>query len=328
MGRISCTPAPCGHLQQGERLRKRAFWGSGRPCGCRCASCPASKWWTNASRGGTEPSSWTLLPLYLCILALLKNLGGRRLRSCLLPPCLHQVSGGLKNPADSDACMEHKPELPPPAALSPVFTDLVSNQSAEGLLEDCDLFGPARDDVLAMAVKMANVLDEPGQDLEADFPKSEGSPRGGWARQEWARRAADVSSPSLGGDPRLGSPPPCVRTLSGWHLPGVEGRRGGWCAGRTAAPVSLHRPPGHPSQRGLSLRLRPGRPRGRCCRSRLASLDSQGGPQLGWPLKGALRGKSWTGSLSLTLALTSGWGALGCGRGRLGPEGARSMQVL
>nr|XP_033801044.1 zinc finger MYM-type protein 3 isoform X3 [Geotrypetes seraphini] len=50
--------------------------------------------------------------------------------------------------------------------------DLASNQSAEGLLEDCDLFGPARDDVLAMAVKMANVLDEPGQDLEADFPKN------------------------------------------------------------------------------------------------------------------------------------------------------------
>ncbi|XP_031800420.1 zinc finger MYM-type protein 3 isoform X1 [Sarcophilus harrisii] len=50
--------------------------------------------------------------------------------------------------------------------------DLVSNQSTEGLLEDCDLFGPARDDVLAMAVKMANVLDEPGQDLEADFPKN------------------------------------------------------------------------------------------------------------------------------------------------------------
>lgn len=122
--------------------------------------------------------------------------------------------------------MEHRLNSPPTAALSPVSTDLVSNQSAEGLLEDCDLFGPARDDVLAMAVKMANVLDEPGQDLEADFPKSEGSPRGGWGRQEWARRAADVSSPSLGGDPRLGSPPPCVRTLSGWHLPGVEGRRG------------------------------------------------------------------------------------------------------
>lgn len=51
----------------------------------------------------------------------------------------------------------------------------MSNQSAEGLLEDCDLFGPARDDVLAMAVKMANVLDEPGQDLEADFPKSKSS---------------------------------------------------------------------------------------------------------------------------------------------------------
>ncbi|CAH2316565.1 zinc finger MYM-type 3 isoform X1 [Pelobates cultripes] len=50
--------------------------------------------------------------------------------------------------------------------------ELISNQSAEGLLEDCDLFGPARDDVLAMAVKMANVLEEPGQDLEADFPKN------------------------------------------------------------------------------------------------------------------------------------------------------------
>ncbi|KAM4662391.1 zinc finger MYM-type protein 3 isoform 2-T2 [Discoglossus pictus] len=50
--------------------------------------------------------------------------------------------------------------------------ELASDQSAEGLLEDCDLFGPARDDVLAMAVKMANVLEEPGQDLEADFPKS------------------------------------------------------------------------------------------------------------------------------------------------------------
>eukprot|EP00061_Rhincodon_typus_P015958 g43917.t1 len=49
---------------------------------------------------------------------------------------------------------------------------LASNPSADGLLEDCDLFGPARDDVLAMAVKMANVLDEPGQDLEADFPKT------------------------------------------------------------------------------------------------------------------------------------------------------------
>ncbi|XP_075691807.1 zinc finger MYM-type protein 3 [Rhinoderma darwinii] len=50
--------------------------------------------------------------------------------------------------------------------------ELSSDQSAEGLLEDCDLFGPTRDDVLAMAVKMANVLEEPGQDLEADFPKN------------------------------------------------------------------------------------------------------------------------------------------------------------
>eukprot|EP00079_Xenopus_tropicalis_P038362 XP_017952133.1 PREDICTED: zinc finger MYM-type protein 3 isoform X2 [Xenopus tropicalis] len=50
--------------------------------------------------------------------------------------------------------------------------ELASDQSAEGLLEDCDLFGPARDDVLAMAVKMANVMEEPGRDLEADFPKN------------------------------------------------------------------------------------------------------------------------------------------------------------
>ncbi|XP_068103612.1 zinc finger MYM-type protein 3 [Hyperolius riggenbachi] len=51
--------------------------------------------------------------------------------------------------------------------------ELSSDQSAEGLLEDCDIFGPTRDDVLAMAVKMANVLEEPGQDLEADFPKNQ-----------------------------------------------------------------------------------------------------------------------------------------------------------
>ncbi|XP_069841610.1 zinc finger MYM-type protein 3 [Dendropsophus ebraccatus] len=50
--------------------------------------------------------------------------------------------------------------------------ELSSDQSAEGLLEDCDIFGPTRDDVLAMAVKMANVLEEPGQDFEADFPKN------------------------------------------------------------------------------------------------------------------------------------------------------------
>ncbi|KAM4695722.1 zinc finger MYM-type protein 3 [Rhinophrynus dorsalis] len=50
--------------------------------------------------------------------------------------------------------------------------ELASDQSAEALLEDCDIFGSTRDDVLAMAVKMANVLEEPGQDLEADFPKN------------------------------------------------------------------------------------------------------------------------------------------------------------
>ncbi|KAJ8266472.1 hypothetical protein GJAV_G00130810 [Gymnothorax javanicus] len=50
--------------------------------------------------------------------------------------------------------------------------DLSSNQSAEGLLEDCDLFGPAQDDVLSMAVKMANALDEPVPDLNAGLPKA------------------------------------------------------------------------------------------------------------------------------------------------------------
>lgn len=52
-----------------------------------------------------------------------------------------------------------------------LYLDLVSNPSAESLLEDCDLFGPTRDDVLSMAVKMANVLDEPGPDLRDDLPK-------------------------------------------------------------------------------------------------------------------------------------------------------------
>uniref|UniRef100_A0A8C5QDR7 Zinc finger MYM-type containing 3 n=1 Tax=Leptobrachium leishanense TaxID=445787 RepID=A0A8C5QDR7_9ANUR len=47
-----------------------------------------------------------------------------------------------------------------------------SNQSTEGLLEDDDSFEATRDDVLAMAEKMANVLQEPGQDLEADLPKN------------------------------------------------------------------------------------------------------------------------------------------------------------
>lgn len=70
------------------------------------------------------------------------------------------------------------------------IADLVSNQSAEGLLEDCDLFGPARDDVLAMAVKMANVLDEPGQDLEADFPKSKS-----WGKQACRPAHAAAGSP-------------------------------------------------------------------------------------------------------------------------------------
>ncbi|XP_072287418.1 zinc finger MYM-type protein 3 isoform X2 [Pyxicephalus adspersus] len=50
--------------------------------------------------------------------------------------------------------------------------EMSSDQSAEGLLEDCDIFAPSQNDVLTMAVKMANVLEEPGHDLEADFPKN------------------------------------------------------------------------------------------------------------------------------------------------------------
>ncbi|XP_018602130.1 zinc finger MYM-type protein 3-like isoform X3 [Scleropages formosus] len=50
--------------------------------------------------------------------------------------------------------------------------DLVDNPSTGGLLEDCDLFESSRDDMLSMAVKMANVLDEPGQDFEAGLSKA------------------------------------------------------------------------------------------------------------------------------------------------------------
>ncbi|XP_041051004.1 zinc finger MYM-type protein 3-like isoform X3 [Carcharodon carcharias] len=78
------------------------------------------------------------------------------------------------NPFEADilAMAEMIAEAEEMEKASSDLCDLASNQSADGLLEDCDLFGPARDDVLAMAVKMANVLDEPGQDLEADFPKT------------------------------------------------------------------------------------------------------------------------------------------------------------
>ncbi|XP_060688480.1 zinc finger MYM-type protein 3-like isoform X3 [Hemiscyllium ocellatum] len=78
------------------------------------------------------------------------------------------------NPFEADilAMAEMIAEAEEMEKASSDLCDLASNPSADGLLEDCDLFGPARDDVLAMAVKMANVLDEPGQDLEADFPKT------------------------------------------------------------------------------------------------------------------------------------------------------------
>ncbi|XP_007892255.1 zinc finger MYM-type protein 3 isoform X2 [Callorhinchus milii] len=78
------------------------------------------------------------------------------------------------NPFEADilAMAEMIAEAEEMEKASSDLCDLASNQSADGLLEDCDLFGSGRDDVLAMAVKMANVLDEPGQDLEADFPKN------------------------------------------------------------------------------------------------------------------------------------------------------------
>lgn len=87
-----------------------------------------------------------------------------------------------------------------------IFADLVSNQSAEGLLEDCDLFGPARDDVLAMAVKMANVLDEPGQDLEADFPKSKKQQK----KQCWGLWGMLVQWPLQRQEGQPVSPTPCA----------------------------------------------------------------------------------------------------------------------
>ncbi|XP_053329690.1 zinc finger MYM-type protein 3 isoform X2 [Spea bombifrons] len=77
------------------------------------------------------------------------------------------------NPLEADilAMAEMIAEAEELDKASDLCAELASDQSAEGLLEECDLFGPTRDDVLAMAVKMANVLEEPGQDLEADFPK-------------------------------------------------------------------------------------------------------------------------------------------------------------
>ncbi|KAJ8401829.1 hypothetical protein AAFF_G00378000 [Aldrovandia affinis] len=78
------------------------------------------------------------------------------------------------NPLEADilAMAEMIAEAEEMGKASSDLCDLASNQSAEGLLDDCDLFGPAQDDVLSMAVKMANVLDEPGQDLDAGLPKT------------------------------------------------------------------------------------------------------------------------------------------------------------
>ncbi|KAJ8348845.1 hypothetical protein SKAU_G00274340 [Synaphobranchus kaupii] len=78
------------------------------------------------------------------------------------------------NPLEADilAMAEMIAEAQEMGRASSDLCDLSSNQSAEGLLEDCDLFGPAQDDVLSMAVKMANVLDEPVPDLNASLPKT------------------------------------------------------------------------------------------------------------------------------------------------------------
>ncbi|XP_048838844.1 zinc finger MYM-type protein 3-like isoform X1 [Brienomyrus brachyistius] len=77
------------------------------------------------------------------------------------------------NPLEADilAMAEMIAEASEMGKASSDLCDLVSNPSAESLLEDCDLFGPTRDDMLSMAVKMANVLDEPGPDLREDLPK-------------------------------------------------------------------------------------------------------------------------------------------------------------
>ncbi|KAI1902744.1 hypothetical protein AGOR_G00019160 [Albula goreensis] len=78
------------------------------------------------------------------------------------------------NPLEADilAMAEMIAEAEEMGKASSDLCDLASNQSTEGLLEDCDLFGPAQDDVLSMAVKMANVLDEPTQDLDAGLPRT------------------------------------------------------------------------------------------------------------------------------------------------------------
>ncbi|XP_061103228.1 zinc finger MYM-type protein 3-like isoform X2 [Conger conger] len=78
------------------------------------------------------------------------------------------------NPLEADilAMAEMIAEAEEMGRASSDLCDLSSNQSAEGLLEDCDLFGPAQDDVLSMAVKMANVLDQPVSDLNASLPKA------------------------------------------------------------------------------------------------------------------------------------------------------------
>uniref|UniRef100_A0A8C9SL89 Zinc finger MYM-type containing 3 n=1 Tax=Scleropages formosus TaxID=113540 RepID=A0A8C9SL89_SCLFO len=78
------------------------------------------------------------------------------------------------NPLEADilAMAEMIAEASEMGKASSDLCDLVDNPSTGGLLEDCDLFESSRDDMLSMAVKMANVLDEPGQDFEAGLSKA------------------------------------------------------------------------------------------------------------------------------------------------------------
>lgn len=53
-----------------------------------------------------------------------------------------------------------------------VYLDLDSDQKADPLLRDCTLFdSSSQDDILSMAVNMADVLTEPGQDPVDELTK-------------------------------------------------------------------------------------------------------------------------------------------------------------
>ncbi|KFP84932.1 Zinc finger MYM-type protein 3, partial [Acanthisitta chloris] len=75
----------------------------------------------------------------------------------------------------TDKIVETIEELKVKIPSNPLEADILAMAEMIAEAEELDKASSdlcARDDVLAMAVKMANVLDEPGQDLEADFPKN------------------------------------------------------------------------------------------------------------------------------------------------------------